>query len=160
MTRSTNLRRRKLLFAGSGIAALGSSVLGALWFANSAEDLVENAVRRNLPDLEISNEDMQRFVADFLQFSQIDDWKKIAAMRLLTPFAERPAFGFLLFRKIRSGFANYDRVVMTEFIMGSDFLSTYALGTPRVRYYSIFDPRTAPCTNPLYHSTNRQEGIG
>ena len=67
---------------------------------------------------------MATFVADFIAADQHTSTTERLALRMLAPFVNAPPFRWMVPGFIHRGFENYERRVMNEFMMGTDFFET------------------------------------
>lgn len=141
--------RRSILIGGAGLAGLGAAGLGASFLYNSPARLVEQIVRSHLPGLHIDDEEMVQFVADFIAADIHTTRTERLGLRLLAPFVNMPPFRWLMPGFVSRGYENFERRVMNEFMMGSDFFDTYAVGNPKVTYTGLYAVYEAPCAGPL-----------
>ncbi len=145
----TEFDRRNILIGGAGLAGLGAAGLGGSFLYNSPARLVEHIVRAHLPGLDIDGNDMRQFVSDFLAADIHTSRKERLGLRLLAPFVNLPPFRWMLPAFVSRGVENFERRVMSEFMMGSDFFDTYAMGNPKVTYTGLYTVYEAPCASPL-----------
>ncbi len=143
------LNRRNLLIGGGAAAGLGAAGLGGSFLFNTPDRVVERIVRGHLPGLEIADGEMAQFVADFIAADHHTSATEGIALRLLAPFVNMPPFRWMVPGFIHRGFENYERRVMNEFMMGTDFFETYATGNLKVTYFGLYSVEEAPCASPL-----------
>ncbi len=144
-----SVNRRHILKGGVGAAGLGALGVGGSVLYNTSARLVEKTVRSHLPGLEISDEDMMRFVDDFLAADSDTSHVESLALRIVGPYANLPPFRWMTPRFVSHRLQKYDRRVMNEFMMGTDFFQTYAVGQKRVTYNGIYSAQATPCVDPL-----------
>lgn len=141
--------RRHLMMGGVGAAWLGVFGVGGSFLYHSPARLIERIVRNHLPGLEISEEGMAGFVADFIAADSDTSSSEWVALRLMGPFTNLPPFRWMVPGFISHRLENYERRVMNEFMMASDFFDTYAKGNSKVEYFGIYSVYEAPCASPL-----------
>lgn len=146
---TAKFNRRNVLIGSAGSAGLGVLGIGGSILFNTPARLIEGIVRARLPGLEVAEEDMARFVADFLATDSDTSKTEWIALRLLGPYANLPPFRWMAPRFVSQRLQNYERRVLNEFMMGSNFFETYAVGNPMVTYTGIYSVYEAPCVNPL-----------
>ncbi len=151
--------RRNVLIGGAGVAGLGALGIGGSFLFYSPARLVERIVRTHLPGLDITEEDMARFVADVIAADTDTSGTEWIALRLLGPYANSPPFRWMAPGFISRRLKNYERRVMNEFMMGSDFFDTYAQGNPKVTYAGLYSVYEAPCADPLPRFSDETEMV-
>ena len=143
------INRRNILKGGVGAAGLGALGAAGSVLYNTSARLVEQTVRSHLPGLEISDDDMARFVQDFMAADSDTSNVESLALRLVGPYANLPPFRWMTPRFVSHRLQKYERRVMNEFMMGTDFFQTYAVGKKKVAYNGIYSARAMPCVDPL-----------
>jgi hypothetical protein len=109
--------------AGAATLVLGGSLAGLL-FCDSRAVWIAGVVRRNLPDVLVDEESIEIFVRHVLASGLLDSHKKRLAVLADTVI---PA----LSRNIapaRERLEVFERLVLTEFLMGSNF---FTVGDPK-----------------------------
>ena len=143
------INRRNVLKGSVGAAGLGVLGAGGSVLYNTSARLVEQTVRSHLPGLEISADDMARFVDDFMAADSDTSNVESLALRLVGPYANLPPFRWMTPRFVSHRIQKYERRVMNEFMMSTDFFQTYAVGQNPVTYNGIYSARATPCVDPL-----------
>ncbi len=144
--------RRNLLFL-AGAAAAGVATLGLTYAFNTPQGIVVSIVRQKLPGLDISDDDIRQFADDFIAADMDTSTVEMSGLRVIRPFVGMPPFRWMMPGAIADGIENFERRVITEFALGTDFFTSYAEDRSRVTYMGLFDPYKAPCSNPMLYFT-------
>lgn len=150
--RDTNLpsisRRNALLgMAAAGIGLTFITGTTVLLREKNEQELLRNIIKRNMPSIKISDEDIVRLRDDIykLEYNLPNDVrrKKFKLVSALAVFAEPKSFFELV------GLSNQlevlERTVITYFILGSDFLDHEKLDGAKISYNG-YEPT---CGNPF-----------
>ncbi len=141
--------RRHLLIGGAGVIAAGATGIGASFFASTPANIVTNIVRNHLPGLQMADGELRRFADEFLAADRQTSRVEMTGMRVLAPFVNLTPIRWMVPAFVARGIDNFERRVMHEFMMATDFFQTYAVGQKTVTYYEIYSVYGAPCANPL-----------
>jgi len=148
MTSKFSPRRRKLLIAGAGGAAVLGICGAASWaqLTNHRAIWVERVVRDNLPGIDLDAVSLQTFIKDMLA----SEWLQSKPVKLAV-FADRfvpwlPAH----FSKARDGLEGLERNVLTEYLIGSNF---FRVPDPK-REKIVYSGTVMACRNPFTYSSN------
>ena len=157
----TGLRisRRNLIIGGTSVTALGAVGLGTSFFSATPANIVMGIVRNHLPGLQMGEGELQRFAIDFLAADRQTKRTEMLGMRLLAPFVNLPPFRWMVPGFVSRGIGNFERRVMNEFMMATNFFQTFAVGKKKVSYIEIYSVYDAPCTNPLPKFNGDEDAI-
>jgi hypothetical protein len=146
------LSRRSLLL--SSIATSVFTMTGIVGIsmarADPAEVLVRAVIRDRFPNVRMTEDDLSRFVSDYLVqgTSPLDRW-------LLRLAASVPDFSLSddlraqLPDRLQNKFAALENGIMNMFLLSTDFFLRSAEDGPVVSYVAFADPFSNPCMNPL-----------
>lgn len=137
--------RRKVLVGAAGAVTLGV-FSAAAWtpVKNHRARWIEQAVRDNLPGIDLDPASLQTFVSHMLGHERMRP-----VLVRATVFADRfvpwlPAH----VAKARDGLAGLERHVLTEYLIGSNF---FRVSDPRRETITYHGPVLA-CSNPFTHA--------
>lgn len=138
--------RRKLLIGGAAAVATLGTFGAASWgrFKNYRAQWIEAVVRSSLPGIDLDAISMKAFVDYMLTSNRLQP-----AVVKATVFADR-FIPWLPARvtKARDGLAGLERLVLTEYLIGSNF---FRVADPRRETITYGGPVTA-CANPFIYS--------
>ena len=141
--------RRRLLWGSVGVMASGVLGAGASFLATTPVSIVTDIVLKHLPGLKMEDHELRQFAVDFLADDHQTSRAELVGMRILAGFGNMPLFRSMLPGFVAKGIGNFERRVMNEFMMATDFFQTYALGQMKVTYYEIYSVYDAACANPI-----------
>jgi hypothetical protein len=144
-------RSRRLFLAGSVTA--GALVLfgGASWVYRSRDDLIAFVIRRHLPDNDLSEGLIRTFAADFLANNERIQRNAMAVhgLRVVGPMVFSSSFQEIIPEKLASHLKKFERYVVSDFLLSTDFFQRGARSWRGVTYQGLYDPYLHPCANPL-----------
>jgi hypothetical protein len=134
-----SISRRKVLFGAAGAAVVGALAWTPL--KNYRASWIEQAVRDNLPGIDLDPDSMQTFVNYMLGHERLQP-----PLVRATIFADRfvpwlPAH----VSKARAGLEGVERQVLTEYLIGSNF---FRVPDPK-RETIVFRGAVIACRNPF-----------
>jgi hypothetical protein len=146
------LSRRTLLVGGAAGAVVAGAGLAGIGVAKAhpAEHLVRAVIRERFPDIRMTEEDMGRFVADFLTYgvSPPERW----LLRVAGSVPGLSPGGGLRARlpgRLREKLSGIEDDIMSMFLLSTDFFQRQPEDGPTVTYQAYADPLVNPCTNRL-----------
>ena len=142
------ISRRSFLLSGAAIATVvivGYAVMGPA--LRKAEQLIADIVKFHLPFKNIEEADLQAFARDFDQKYQ-GDRTKLALLLLAAPVIFSNGLRRSLPGNVRYALGHYERRVLTQFILSTNFFELEDVNGPEIEYYGFYDP-SQPCGFPL-----------
>ncbi len=135
----------------AGIAAFGA--IGLVGYSDS--DIVRSTLRRLIGGFRMNDADLEAFTRDFRSDFLAFDGMKAHLIRLsefsgITPIAAKTAPG-----PIADRIENFERALLTNFVMTTDFLETHGGNGGRLTYRG----QSHACNNP-FARTGGETGTG
>jgi hypothetical protein len=144
--------RRTLLVGGAAGAVMAGTGLAGIGVAKAhfAEDLVRAVIRERFPDIRFTEEDMGRFVADFLTYgvSPAERWL-LRVAGSVPGFSPGDGLRARLPSRLRKKLSDIEDDIMSMFLLSTDFFLRQPEDGPAVTYRAYADPLVNPCSNPL-----------
>jgi len=145
------ISRRRLFTYGTLLGAwgMGAYTVGWWWFKarkGNTESLILSILHRHLAGLPVAEEDMERF-ARAIQ-PRFARRVRLAQLGMLGPLYER----FDLIRFIPGSaetFRSFEDLIVSEFLLSSDFFSPHRSEREPIRYFGLRDPSRGVCGNPF-----------
>jgi hypothetical protein len=135
-------RRRLLIGGGQGLLGLAAGTV--LWRLALKDDFIARTVRKKLPYLKVSQDDLMRFATDYRQ-SAVQGQKKVIA--LCAVFA--PIFRILYRNRPENLLAAIEDKIAESFLMSSDLFMKGGDTSLNIAYVRFYDPYRLPCGNPF-----------
>ena len=147
-----SLSRRALLMGGAvGTVIAGTGIAGiGVAKAHPAEHLIRAVIRTRFPDIQMTEDDLDRFTADFLTHGGAS--AKHWALRWagsVPGFAPDDGLRPWLPGRLRQRLLAIEDEIMNKFLLSTDFFLRQPSDGPMVTYLAYADPLVNPCTNPL-----------
>jgi len=146
------ISRRQLLLSGTAVAAvaiIGTAVVAPVM--RGAEALIAEIVRYHLPFKQIDQRELTVFAETFEREDNVTDKTKLKLLTLASPLIFSPGLRKSLPQKVLVALDNYERRVLTQFLLSTDFFEHEDPYVPELTYYGFYDQGQA-CGYPLVES--------
>jgi hypothetical protein len=146
------LSRRALLISGAAGAVVAGTGLAGIGVAQASttESMIRAVIRDRFPDIRMSDEDFNRFTADYLTYTTVEGRRWLVRLAgwmpgLGTDDTLRASLPAAVQRRLVAA----EDDIMHVFLMSTDFFLRQPEDGPTVSYLAYGDPLVSPCSNPL-----------
>ena len=150
----TKIKRRTFLAGMIGGTALAVAVPYALyhWRYGRPSSIVVAILERRLGFLNVDKASFDAFATDYVEYKSRDAGKLAKLSVIALPYTY-----FTLYRLLPMGhpLRRLEDNVVTKYLLSTDFFMHGGDESRRVEYLSFYEPRTAPCRNPLANMRRR-----
>lgn len=135
------------------VRALGAFVILAVmpyaaykWLFGKPADIVLSILKRRVGYLKVEDGVFEKFADEYVEYKSSYRGKLEKVSLISVPYAYVSAYQFL---PMGHPLRRMEDNVVTKFLMSTDFFARGADESRTLRYLSFYDPRSAPCRNPL-----------
>lgn len=131
----TRITRRRLLLAATGAAVTG--LVGSTYFGTDYHEVLVSTIRTKLSYLKLEDGAPEAFARDFDA-----DYGPFHVSLLQKLLGQQGV-------KTQVGAEDFDNIVVSRFLLSTDFFRNGSDESKPVRYLAYFDPYTGACGNPF-----------
>ena len=143
----TRLTRRKLLL-GTCVAAVLPTGWLAIHAGSSRVSIIKGYLRRQLPDLAITDINLEQFALDYVE-RYVDGAGRKVYHHAIFLLLDNPTLVSVTPEVVRVAFDKFSRQLLTRFLQSTDFFGDAGQRADKTTYAGMYDPYENACANPL-----------